>query len=92
MIKIPEEFISTIRQVVDWYSKAYMHDEYNKACLKRIASDLYNQIDGKIQIEEKFLLFIKESVSYAITNISECNIEKDILWKIHDWIYLQQKS
>lgn len=88
MISIPCEYASAIEQIIEWHLKTYMPELWFNTHLERILERFFerNLVDGVVQIEEKELCYLRECISNATNNISECGVEETLVWEVFDWI------
>lgn len=70
-----------------------MPEKYFNAHLEQILERFFerNLVAGQVQIEESFLYEINECISNATTNITECDVEKDVIWDLYDWVVAERK-
>lgn len=94
MVNIPNKFTQEIYTIIDWHLAAYIPEKMFNTHLTRILERFFeqNRVNGAVQVEASELYYISECVSDAINNISECGVEKSIVWEIFDWVREERKK
>lgn len=89
MIIISQEFVTPLIRILEWHLETYMPDAIFDGRVKRILDKL-RKVDA--YVEENEIYYIHVCVSNATNNIDACGIDKDLIWKIHDWAFAEHKK
>lgn len=94
MVTIPAEFVAPLIRILEWHLETYMPEVIFDGKVKRILDELRKVKSRKIDacIEENEIYYIHVCTSNATNNIDACGIDKDLVWKIHDWAFAEYKK
>ena len=94
MVTIPAEFIAPLIRILEWHLEAYMPEVVFDGRVERILDELRKVEARKIDacVEEHNIYYIHVCASNATNNIDACGIDKNLVWKIHDWAFAAYKK
>ena len=94
MVVIPAEFVAPLIRILERHLETYMPEIIFDGRVGRMLDELKRVEASKIDacIEENEIYYIHVCVSNATNNIDTCGIDKDLVWKIHDWAWAEYKK
>lgn len=94
MIIIPQEFAHPLIRILEWHLETYMPELIFDGRVERILDELRKVEARKIDvcIEKNDIYYIHVCASNATNNVDACGIDKDLVWKIHDWAFTEHKK
>lgn len=93
MISVPSEFISPLIIIMKWHLTAYMPEVIFDGHVERILSKLRKEefSNCNVSIDAHEIYYIRECAANATNNIDACGLDKDLIWRIHDWAFAEYK-
>lgn len=94
MVTVPAEFVAPLIRIFEWHLETYMPEIIFDGRVGRILDELRKAEARKIDacIKEHEIYYIHYCASSATNNIDACGIDKDLVWKIHDWAFAEYKK
>lgn len=94
MITMTSEFIAPVIRILEWHLETYMPETIFDGRVRRILDELRKADARNLEanIEEYEIYYIHYCASDATNNIPECGVDKDLVWKIHDWAFAEYKK
>lgn len=93
MISIPSEFIAPLIIIMEWHLTAYMPEVVFDGRVERILRKLRKEefSNSNVCIDAYEIYYIRECAANAANNIDACGLDKDLIWRIHDWAFAEYK-
>ena len=83
MARLPKEYIEPIKILIPWFLETYCHNDFQKVYLKRALDKIYCSNDVDLTSAE--LCEVRDCTATATNNISECGVDKELVWSIWKW-------